>query len=170
MWWSVLRPFRFLAEALVEESTSRQLAWGFALGMVVGLVPKGNLTAVALMMLLCLLRVNLGVGMLAAFAFSWIGVLADPWTHQLGYALLTHDSLTGFWTQLANLPIVPWTSFNNTVVLGSLAAGVVLLFPAYKLSEPVFARYVPPLAERARKFRIVQLLWGAEWAGRLKGA
>lgn len=39
-------PLRYFAKALILETTPRQLALGFALGMVIGLVPKGNLIAV----------------------------------------------------------------------------------------------------------------------------
>ena len=53
-----LRPLRYLAQALILETTPRQLAWGFALGMLIGLIPKGNLIAVALMTLCCALRIN----------------------------------------------------------------------------------------------------------------
>ena len=42
---SVLRPVRGFVQALLAHDASNQLAAGFALGMVLGLVPKGNLIA-----------------------------------------------------------------------------------------------------------------------------
>lgn len=165
----LLQPVRYMAQALVEESTPRQMAVGFALGMVVGLVPKGNLTAVVLMTLMCMLRINLAVGLVSAFVFSWIGMLTDPLTHTMGLWLLSHDTLVPLWTTLYDTTVMPWTAFNNTVVLGSLVLGLLLCGPAYWASKPPLTRYAPPLAAWMRKFRIVQLLWGAEWAGRMKG-
>ncbi len=47
-----IRPIRFLIQGIAGADTPRQLALGFAIGMVIGLVPKGNLTAVALSMIL----------------------------------------------------------------------------------------------------------------------
>ncbi len=162
-----LRPVRFLAKAMTDEATPRRLAAGFALGIVIGLVPKGNLTAIALMIVLCGTKVNLGAGMLSAFLFSWVGTITDPLTHQIGLALLTWESLEPMWTALYNTPVMPWTDFNNTIVLGSLVLGLLIAYPAYRLVEPPTRRYTPPVSERLKKFKIVQMLWGSEWAGRL---
>ena len=149
-------------------TTSSCLAHGFALGALVGLVPKGNLTAVVLMVILCGARVNLGAGMLAAFAFSWIGLLLDPLSHRAGVFLLEWQPLVPAWTWLYNLPVVPWTQFNNTVVLGSLVLGLAAYYPLVRLSEPLFARYKPRVEERLRRYRVVQVLLGAEWTARLR--
>ena len=43
MAYGLIRPFRFLVQALTAENTPRQLAWGLAIGVAIGLVPKGNL-------------------------------------------------------------------------------------------------------------------------------
>lgn len=165
--WYVLRPVRLLAQAFTAENSPRQLAWGFALGAVIGLVPKGNLLAIALMTILSAARVNLAAGLLGAFLFSWCGMLLDPLSHRIGESLLTWETLTPLWTSLYNLPLVPWTHFNNTVVLGSLTIGLILLYPAYRCTEPAFARLAPVLSQRVQKYRIARALWGAEWAGKL---
>ncbi len=170
MFWLVLRPLRFLTRALVDQDSSRQLALGFALGMIVGFVPKGNLIAIVLMMAVCGSKVNLGTAMLGAFLFSWVGLLTDPIAHDIGLWLLTQDSLHGFWTALYNLPIVPWTHFYNTIVLGSLLLGLALFYPMYRISEPRFAVWQPKFAERIKKFKLIKILLGAEYVGKLGGA
>jgi uncharacterized protein (TIGR03546 family) len=135
------------------------------------LVPKDNLLAAALAVLLCVLRLNLGMAALAALAFSWVGLLTDPLTHRLGYWLLTQDALRPLWTTLAGLPVVPWTRFNNTVVLGSFLAGLALAWPLYRLSRPRFAVWVPHVGERLRRYRWCRrLLDGAALTGRLREA
>lgn len=165
-----LRPIRYLAEALTAECSPRQIALGLALGLLVGLVPKGNLTAVALMAVMCSLRVNLAAGLLSAFVVSWAAVIIDPLTHRIGLALLTLEPLTPIWTHLYDLPLLPWTGFNNTVVLGSLVLGVLLFWPSYLLSKPLIDRHGPAIANRLRKYRAVQLLWGADLADSLRRA
>jgi uncharacterized protein (TIGR03546 family) len=162
-----LRPFRFLAQALLVDATPAQLAWGLSLGMLIGLVPKGNLIAVSLMTLLCALRVNFAAGTLGIFAFSWAGMYLDPFSHRLGHALLTHASLRPLWTALYDTNVVPWTAFNNTVVLGNTLIGLALLFPLYRLSRPVFAKFAPKWAEYVRKYRVVHVLHGGELTGNL---
>jgi len=158
----ILSPLRYLASAFSAQNSPRQLALGFALGAVIGLVPKGNLTAMVLMMLLFAFRVNLGAGLLGAFVFSWIAVLTDPIAHQVGQSLLTAEPLKSIWTALYDMPVVPWTAFNNTLVLGSFLLGLAAFYPICRLSEPIWTRYWPPLQNRLRKFRVVKLLWGAQ--------
>jgi len=162
-----LRPLRFLVRALVTDNSPSQMALGFALGLLIGLVPKGNLIALSLMVILGAIRVNLGVGMLTAMVVSWVGLLLDPLSHTIGRSLLTADGLVPFWTELNNMPVAPWTRFNNTVVLGSFTLGLALLIPAFLISRPVFARYTPDWSMRLRRWKLFQIILGTEITGRL---
>ncbi len=162
----LLGPLRFLAKALILETTPRHLAFEIALGMVIGLVPKGNLIAVALMALFCALRVNLAAGTGAIALFAWLGMYLDPVSHRLGRFLLTHESLQGFWTSLAGMKVVPWTDFNNTVVLGSTLIGLAAMLPVYFVMRPVCGRIAPILAERVKKYHLVTVLGAGQLVNR----
>lgn len=163
----MLRPFRLFFRALVVDATPQQMALGLALGVLVGLIPKGNLLAIGLMVLLCGLRVNLGIGLAAVFAMSWVGILLDPISHRVGGLLLKHESLRPLWTTMYDTIVLPWTDFNNTVVLGSFVLGAGAFLPLYFLSRPIFGLVTPRLAAWARRFRIVSLLWGGEMTGKV---
>ena len=134
------RPLRSLRQALEFGDTPRQLALGVALGVVLGLVPKGNLLCVGLCLLALATRVNLGMTMVAAVVFSLLSPLADPLTHRIGLTLLTWGVMQPVWDVLYNVPLAPWTGFNNTVVLGSLALGLGLLLPTYWVAKHFFER------------------------------
>jgi uncharacterized protein (TIGR03546 family) len=127
------RPFDLLIDLLTDASDPRQIAWGFALGMLIGLVPKGNLTAGVLTLVLLATRANLAAAGLATLLFSWLGMLADPLTHRLGLALLSSAGLRPVCDWLYRQPIVPWFHLHNTVVLGNLLCGLALLLPVYAL-------------------------------------
>ena len=133
-----LRPVRRIVQALLAHDSSNQLALGFALGMVLGLVPKGNLIAVSLFVLLFSLRVNAGIGLVAAFAFSWIGPALDPIAEKVGGYFLTAGSMQSTYAALFHLPLGPWLEFNNTVVVGQLAIGLWAAYPVYWLSYVAF--------------------------------
>ena len=149
----VIRPLKNLLSAISPHDTPRQLALGVALGIAVGLVPKGNLTAIALTMLLFGSRVNLGTGVLAAFCFSWVGTLVDPVSHVIGSAILTSTPIQSMLAPIFNLPLVPWTALNNTVVLGSLFLGVGQFYFSYRLSRPFFEKYQPKVLQQLRRVR-----------------
>jgi len=162
-----LRPLRFLAQAVLLDATPRQLAAGFALGMLIGLIPKGNLIAISLMALFCALRINLAAGSASIALFAWAGLYLDPISHQVGRWLLIHPALEPYWAALSTVKFMPWTAFNNTVVLGSTVIGLALLVPAYLASRPLFARFTPGLAAFVRKYHVATVLHGGEVTGEL---
>lgn len=129
-----LRPARRLVQSLLAHDTSTQLAAGFALGMVFGLLPKGNLIAVSLFVLLFSLRINTGMSLLAALAFSWIGPAFDPVCDKLGAYVLTSPALQATYASIFQLPLAPWFEFNNTAVVGSLILGLWAFYPVFWLS------------------------------------
>ncbi|MCA9209934.1 MAG: TIGR03546 family protein [Planctomycetales bacterium] len=137
----LFKQFRYLRSAAKSVDTPRQLAAGVALGMLLGIVPKGNLIAVFVSMLIFGTRVNAAAAMIAAVAFSLIAAYTDGLTHPIGNWLLAHPSLQTTWRKLYDVPLVPWTSFNNTVVLGSFVAGLALTAPSYQISLRLFTRW-----------------------------
>ncbi|WP_291171587.1 TIGR03546 family protein [Gimesia sp.] len=157
-----LRPLRFLAGAFSGASSPRQLALGFSMGMIIGLVPKENLTSVLLLFLLASLKINLSSASLATLLFSWLALLLDPLSHLIGHSVLLAAPMQGVWRWFYELPLAPWTDFNNTIVMGSLILGLLLFYPTYRLTRPLFEKYTPLLAAKLQKYRIVQILWGTE--------
>ena len=165
MLWFI-RPTRWLAKALLAADTPRQIALGFSFGAVVGIVPKANLTAFVLAFILCASRVNLAMGLVGTLLFSWVGLLAEPLSHRIGWVVLSQPSLNSMWTTLMDLPFFPWTRLNNTVVLGSLILGLALVYPVYRVMRSLVARYQPTLAEYIVRTRIAKLLMSADLATR----
>ena len=163
-----LPPVRLVASALAAHDSPRQLAAGISLGMVLGLVPKGNLTALLLGVLLFTLRINLGMGLAAACVFSWVGMSLDPIAHRLGWQILSYQPLQGVFAWCQELPLAPWTSLNNTVVLGQLVLGLYVAYPAYCLALWACHRWRDTLAARIRQYRVTRTLLGVEAVSRLK--
>jgi uncharacterized protein (TIGR03546 family) len=127
----IVRPVRAATRALLAGDSPRQLAAGFAIGMVLGLMPKGNLIAMSLCVLIFSLRVNTGLGLLAAVLFSFVGPWSDPYADQLGREVLGFYDLQDGYAAFYRLPLAPWSGFNNTVVLGSFLIGMYLVYPVY---------------------------------------
>ncbi|MBI4656895.1 MAG: TIGR03546 family protein [Elusimicrobia bacterium] len=130
--FSFIRQF---IKGLTKETDPDQIAGGIALGFVIGLIPKANLTAQLLIMLLMALRVNVPFAFLSIFFVSLINPLFDLISDPLGHYVLSIPSLNSFWTKIYNMPLVPWTDFNNTVLTGGLIIGIVLWTPVYLYSR-----------------------------------
>lgn len=161
-----MNPVRFLRDlvsALHGGSDPRHLAAGFALGATLGLVPKGNLLAVVLLLLFFVFRVNKGMALASAAIFTPVGYALDGLAHALGLALLKAGALKGLWTALYDLPVVPLTRFNNSVVLGNLVLGLALYYPLYLLALRLVALYSATLAPKVESLALVKAVKGAYW-------
>lgn len=140
MMFRMIRPFQYLWQALAAERTTSQLAWGIALGALIGVVPKGNLTAWFFGVVLCATRVNLGAGMLTALLVTGVSSFTDPLTHGIGVRLLSIQSFQAWLGTAHEWPLVPWLAWNNTVVLGSTVLGLALLYPIQHISRAPIER------------------------------
>lgn len=162
----VLRPLRQLAQAALANDSPRQLAWGFVLGMAIGLLPKGNLVVIALTMLLCGLRVNKPAGLMAVGVFSLVGYVLDSFAHHIGAIILLWETARPLHTWLYELPGGRWLGLNNTAVVGQLAIALYLAYPAYWIATQYALRVQPRIQERLKRSRLLRWLRGAELGAR----
>ncbi|MEQ8784771.1 MAG: TIGR03546 family protein [Pirellulaceae bacterium] len=164
----LLRPLRYFYEALRESTTPHGLALGAALGMLVGLAPKDNLTAMLLAMLVLAIRNNLAAAALSALLFSWLAPVTDPLAHTVGDFLLRLRVLQPVYAFLYDLPLAPWTALNNTVVAGSLLIGLASFYPCYRVARYLTQQYGPALLARLEKYRLWRVLIGADFVAGIK--
>ncbi len=162
----LLRPLRQLVDALTGHDSPNQVALGFTIGMVLGMVPKGNLIAAALLVLLCAVRVNKPAGLLAAGLFSLVSPLLDTVTNKIGEGVLHQPGLQAFYAWLYDQPLGPFIGFHNTVTIGALLLGLYITYPCYYGSRLVVSRYGPKVASFIERHRLGRRLKGAHLAAR----
>jgi uncharacterized protein (TIGR03546 family) len=73
--------------------------------------------------------------------FTPLGFLLDPLFDRIGLTLLQAPALQGLWTDWYNIPLVPYTNFNNSVTLGSFVFWLLAAVPLYFLAKVAIARY-----------------------------
>jgi len=153
-----------IAKALIALNSNvrrEQVAAGFASGVLLALVPAGNLLWIALFILLFFVKANYGMQLLAMGLLKLASPLFAPALDALGWAILNAPPLVPFFSTLYNMPVAPLTRFNNTLVAGGLAAGIVLwvpLFFAMRAFVSVYrAKIAPKIAETAAFKAFVKL-------------
>lgn len=154
-----------ILSTLKDGATPAQIALGFVLGWMIGMIPGWPVQVWAVILLLLILQANLGmafVGMAFASALAWI---FDPLLDALGASILGAEALHGIFTTMYNLP--PWalTRFNNTVMMGAFAAAIgssVVLFP---LIARAVRWYREVLLARITRFKFVQVILGSRIVG-----
>jgi uncharacterized protein (TIGR03546 family) len=123
-----------------------------------GITPKVSVHNLVILMACFFLNINGSAVALSAAAFTLFSYLFDPLFNRLGYGLLTAPQLHSLWTSMYNTPGLPWTKFNNTLVLGSLASALALFLPIYLASIWLIVRYREVVVAQVQKWKLVQIL------------
>jgi len=157
-----MTPMKFVRNVLVAltgQTAPSELAGAVAMGMLIALIPKGNLLAHLLVLSLFLMRVNFALAAASTALFLLVTPLTDRLADALGYLLLVRaETLKPLWTWLYNRPLLPWTGFNNTLVLGNLVLGLALYVPLYLLVKKGIALYQARLKDTVLKWKVVQMV------------
>lgn len=134
-----------------------QIAWGAALGCILGLVPN-MMMKIVLFIVIMLFRVNITAALLSCTLYAILSFALDPLFDVIGFYVLNISMFDSFYTWLYNLPIVPFTHFNNSVVMGSIIVGLILFVPNGILAKKVLVYYRTHLRDKVSKWKIVKIL------------
>ena len=141
----ILKLISSVRRAIAGRKYPHQLAWAVAFGLLLGVVPHGNLLAVAILLVVLSLKINHAMAGLTAIAATFLATKLDPYSHEIGDFVLTHPEVSESATRAWSLPLVPWTDLNNTVVMGSFLIGVGALVPVFVVTYPIFRWMAPTL-------------------------
>lgn len=148
---TLLKLLQSLITTLHSEGTPGQIGAGISLGAALGLTPLMNLHNLVILALLIVFNVSFGAGLLGWALFAPVGFLLDPLFDRIGYILLLDTpALRPLWTSWYNTPVLPYTNFNNTVVLGSVVGWMVLAVPIFFLARVGVIRYRATLGQRVQ--------------------
>jgi uncharacterized protein (TIGR03546 family) len=158
----LLKLIQSIIKTLHSAGTPGQVAAGMALGSALGLTPLMNIHNLVIFSFIVLLNVSFGGGMLGWMLFVPVGFLLDPLFNVIGLRLLQEPSLRPMWTSITNTPILPYTNFNNSVVLGSFVGWVALAIPIFFAARYGVARYRATIGERVRQSRFYKAVTASQ--------
>ena len=152
-----------LFNALNSNSSPWQLAYGFALGMVMGLTPVLGLHSVLLLFCVLCFRINVTGFLISWTAFSLLTIPLSMMLSNLGEGLLLHEDLQSFWIPLYSSYFGQLSQFYHTLTLGSLLASVIL-FPFILIgSKKLIEQYRQRFMQWVNQWRIVQFIKGTNF-------
>ena len=151
---TLLKLLQSLIKTLHSDGTPGQVAAGMALGAVLGLTPLMNVHNLVILALILVLNVSFGGALLGWALFAPFGFLLDPVFDRVGRQLLLETpALQPMWTSWFNAPVIPYTNFNNSIVLGSFLVWLALSLPIFFAARYGVSRYRATLGERVRRSR-----------------
>ena len=152
----MLKPIAKLFLALNGNVKKEQVAAGIAWGLLLGLVPTGNIFFIVLFLVSFFFRNNHGAKIFGLGLVKILKPLIVYGVDGLGWAILHNEALQPFFTTMYNMPFVPFTNFNNTLVIGGLAAGLILWLPSFLVFIAIIPLYRNHVAPKLRESEILK--------------
>ena len=143
-----------LIKLINSDKETSQIAFGVALGLILGFSPLFSLQSIIVFIILFFFRVQIGAAFLAAFFFGFIAWILDPVCHMLGSAILEIDALNPLFTTLYNMPIVPFTRFYNSIVMGSGILALLLSPFVYFGTKALVQKYRETIMARFQQTKL----------------
>jgi uncharacterized protein (TIGR03546 family) len=168
----IIKILKKLIKALHSNASPSEIASGVVLGSIMGFTPGFTLVSFLVIFLIIILNVNISAAIVSSIIFSIGGLALDPLSHMIGSKVLYIPGLEGLWTSLYNMPLVPLSRFNNTVVIGGYIITLVLIIPIYIFSKKFVVVYREKLQAKIEKMKVVKLLKASKFFKfytRLKG-
>ncbi|MDR2257886.1 MAG: TIGR03546 family protein [Treponema sp.] len=147
-----------LIVALNGNVKKSQLAAGFAWGVLLALAPLGNIFWIVLFVVSFFFKHNHASKVLVMAVLKLFSPLLAPLIDTLGWEILHIGALQPLFTSLYNMPFVPLTRFNNTLVAGGLAGGIVLWLPVFLLCMALIPLYRNIIAPKIRNLKIFKIV------------
>lgn len=146
--------------ALNSNAHPGDIAHAVSCALLLAFVPKGNLLWPFLFFLMVFMRMNKGAFFLAFVLFSFAVPFADSVSEGLGYTILSVKAFHPAFAAMYDVPFVGLTRFNNTMVAGSLALGLIAYAPAYFLARSFVTFWRSKLQPIVVKSRIYKAFCG----------
>ena len=137
----ILKQIFSLLRLLHSETGTLSIAFGLVLGMYLGLSPILSLQSLFVFVCLFVFRVQLGSAFIATFFFKCCLLGLLPLFHILGEWVLSMTSLRPLWTTLYHMPLLPYTRFNSSIVMGAGLFCFLFSVPAFYLFKWGIKKY-----------------------------
>ena len=147
----ILKQLFAFIKLLNSDTGTISLAMGLTCGFILGMTPTLSLHSLLIFLVLFFFRIQIGAALLAAFFFKFVAFLLDPAFDAVGSKVLDIESLQAFYTTLYNMPIIPFTRFNNTIVMGSAVITFALSPLVFILSRFMIVKYRQTILARFKE-------------------
>ena len=152
-----------LIKLLHSENGSKQIAAGLTLGLLLGLSPLISLQGLIIIILLLILRVQIGAAFAMAAVTKVLSIMMVAPLALVGEKVLSLNQLKPLFTLLYNLPLFPYTNFNHSVVMGGLVISIILGPALFLVFQFLINKYQVAAVEKIRNTK----LWRAIQASTL---
>lgn len=146
----ILKQLFSLIQLLNSDTGTNQIAAGIAAGFILGMSPGLSIQFILVFLVILFFRVQLGAALVSMFFFKFVAFIFDPIFHSIGKSILTSNGLKGLFTTMYNAPLIPFTRFNNTVVMGAGVLAIILSPVVFVLAKKLVEKYREQVVKRIK--------------------
>jgi uncharacterized protein (TIGR03546 family) len=154
----MLKTISGLLQILNSNKAREEIALGVILGMFGGFLLTAPFNFVIIFLFLVLINANTASFTFFLAVFKLVALAVDPIGNIIGSAVLKASALTPFFKFMSGIPFVPFTKFNNTVIMGDFIIAVVLIVPVWFLTMKMIDVYRDKFKAKVDKLKIVKIL------------
>lgn len=156
-------------KAINKNSHPGEIAHAICCGMLLGFMPKNNALWYILFIAFLFMRIQKSAFVIFTFLFSLAAPYLDSAFDLIGYTVLKMDFLQPVFVFLIKIPLVGYTKFYNSIVMGSLLSGLVLYIPVYFIARLLVQLWRSKLVPLMRKTRFVKIASKLSLVSKIKG-
>jgi len=158
---------KFLA-SINANTRPGEIAAGIAFGFLLALQPGMTIVRIIFLAFAFMLKINMPALFFSLLVFALGAPVFDIISDAFGGFVLGLSFLKGLFTTLYNMPLVPYTRFNDTLVMGGLVLGVLAWAPLFFLFRRLVQAYRTSLRQKIvdskafkafMKFPLVSKIW-----------
>ncbi len=151
----------FLKE-LNSTANKNMISLAFVLGLISGFLPTFTVINYFIYLFILIFRIPIGLYSASFVFFTMFSYVLDPLFNKIGYFILTNSFLKSFWTFLYNMPLMRWSGYNNTLVMGSLISGILVGIVFYIFLSKYIAKYRQTVFPKIKKIKYLSWIVPSE--------
>ncbi len=145
-------------KVLNSEIKEEEIALGVVLGMYAGFLSIASFNFFLVFILLLLFKANFYMFFLSFAVFKLISFGIDPIGDIIGLSILKYKFLFSFFAFLSSVPLLGFTQFNYSIVMGDFIIALILTPFVWILTVKFIQIYRTKLKDKVQKLKIVQAL------------
>lgn len=147
-----------LVSILNSKTRPEEIALGAVLGMFAGFLMGAPVNLMIIFLLLVIINANMSVFFLSVLVFKLLAFGVDILGDKLGYMVLTLDFMKNAGSMLMSLPLISYTKFNYTVIMGDFLIALVLTPFVWFTAVRFVPFYRNNIQEKVDKFKLVKMI------------
>ena len=150
--------FLKLLKTLNSAQSSWQISLAIVLALISGFLPLATPLSLVILFIAFGINIPLGVYFFLTVFFGGVALVLDPIFAAIGLSVLSAPALENIFTAMYNYTPTLWTSYNYTILMGSLVLSLPLALTLFPILTKIIDKYRDVLEAKFKESRFFSWL------------